>query len=84
MDILGIAQQGLQKAQGQFDKAAQQVVNTGLNSGLSSAGSQSPVDSVSLSDAAVSMMSSKTQFESDLGVAHTGKEMEKATMSLLQ
>jgi len=79
MDILGIAQQGLHQAQGQFDKAAQHVVQAGLNAALS----QTSTDSVSLSDAAVSLLSAQSQFETDLGVAHTGKEMEKATLSLL-
>jgi hypothetical protein len=80
MDILGIAQQGLQQAQGQFDRAAQHVTQAGLNT----APSQTPTDSVSLSDAAVSLLSAQSQFETDLGVAHTGKEMEKATLDLLQ
>jgi hypothetical protein len=80
MDILGIAQQGLQQAQGQFDRTAQSVAQMGLTP----APSQTPADSVSLSDAAVSLLSSKSQFETDLAVAHTGKEMEKATLALLQ
>jgi hypothetical protein len=80
MDILGIAQQGLQQAQGQFEKAAQHVVQAGLNT----APSQTPSDTVSLSDAAVSVLSAQNQFETDLTVAHTGKAMEKATLALMQ
>jgi hypothetical protein len=80
MDILGIAQQGLEQAQGQFDRTAQHIAQAGLNT----APTQTPADSVSLSDDAVSLLSAQNQFETDLGVAHTGKEMEKATLALLQ
>jgi hypothetical protein len=79
MDILGIAQQGMQQAQGQFDKTAQSIAQVGLNTG----GSQAPSDSVNLSDAAVSLLSSKNQFETDVAVAHTADEMQKSTLSLL-
>jgi hypothetical protein len=77
MDVLGIAQQGLQQAQGQFDKSAQQMA------GVSSGSSQKAGDSVSLSDAAVSLVNSQEQYESGLGVVHVAKEMEKATLNLL-
>jgi len=79
MDILGIAQQGLNQAQGQFDKTAQRIAQVGLNAGPAKA----PTDSVSLSDEAVSLLSAKNQFETDLGLAHTADEMTKATLKLL-
>lgn len=79
MDLPGIALQGLQQAQGQFDKSAQGMVQASLNMGPS----QMSNDSVSLSDEAVSLMNSQNQYESGLGVAHAAKEMEKATLSLL-
>ncbi|HEX3742701.1 MAG TPA: hypothetical protein VHW09_02175 [Bryobacteraceae bacterium] len=79
MDIFGIAQQGLQQAQGQFDQAAQHIAQSGLNPGSG----QPAGDSVSLSDDAVSLMTAKNQFEADLGLAHTADEMQKATLNLL-
>jgi len=79
MDFLGIAQQGLQQAQGQFDITAQRVAQGGLNTDPS----QTPDDSVSLSDNAVSLMSASNLYDADLGVAHSAKEMEKATLSFL-
>jgi hypothetical protein len=51
--------------------------------GLNTDPSQTPDDSVSLSDNAVSLMSASNLYDADLGVAHAAKEMEKATLSLL-
>jgi len=79
MDLLGIAQQGLQQAQGQFEQTAQRIAQVGLNTGQS----QGSSDSVSLSTEAVALLSSKNQYETDLGVAHAADELEKATLSLL-
>ena len=76
MDLLGIAQQGLQTAQVQFDQSARNVVAAGLPD-------QTPSDSVSLSDAAVSLLSSKNQYQSDLKLAHVADEMTQATLNLL-
>ena len=73
MDILGIAAQGLQQAQGQFDQTAQRIAQTSVN----------PSDSVSLSDEAVSLMSSENAYESNLAVAQTAGEMQQATLNLL-
>ena len=79
MDILGIAQQGLQQAETQFNRSAQQVAQTSLNTGPS----PPPDDSVSLSDSAVSLLSAMNQYEAVVGVAHTATEMQQETMSLL-
>jgi flagellar basal body rod protein FlgF len=79
MDLLGIAQQGLQQAQGHFNQSAQRIAQIGLSPGQS----QTPADSVNLSDAAVSLMSSKDQYESELGVFHTADQMQKAAINLL-
>jgi hypothetical protein len=76
MDLLGIAQQGLQTAQVQFDQSARNVVAAGLPD-------PTPSDSVSLSDAAVSLLSAKNQYQTDLGVAHVADEMNQATLNLL-
>jgi flagellar basal body rod protein FlgB len=80
MDVLGIAQQGLQQAEGQFDYTARRIAQTGTNTSTSS---QTAGDSVSLSDNMVSLLSAKTQYETDLGLAKTAGEMQKATLNLL-
>jgi hypothetical protein len=79
MDILGIAQQGLQQAETQFNRSAQQVAQTSLNTGPP----QPTDDSVSLSDNAVSLLSATNQYETAVGVAHTATEMQQQTLSLL-
>jgi len=79
MDILGIALQGLQQADGRFDQAAQNMTQTTLSTGES----QSPTDSLSLSDAAVSLMTAANQYDTQVAVAHTAGEMQQATLSLL-
>lgn len=81
MDILGIAQQGLQQAQGQFAKTAQRIAQVGLNTGQSS---QAPADSVSLSDEAVALLGAKNQFDTDIKLAQTANEMDKATLDLIR
>jgi hypothetical protein len=78
MDILGIAQQGLQQAETQFNRSAQQIAQTSLNTGP-----PPPDDSVSLSDNAVSLLSATNQYETVVGVAHTATEMQQQTLSLL-
>ena len=76
MDLLGIAAQGLHQADGQFDQAAQRVTQATLDT-------QPGPDSVSLSDAAVGLLTAKNQFETQVAVAHTADDMQKATLSLL-
>ena len=79
MDLLGIAQSGLQQAETQFNGSAQRIAQTSLNTGAS----RPPADSVGLSDNAVSLLSASNQYEAVVGVAHTADEMEKATLNLL-
>lgn len=76
MDILGIAQQGLDQAQGQFEQAARQVTRATIPA-------SQPDDSLSLSDAAVALLSAKNQFAADINLAKTADEMQKATLNLL-
>ena len=79
MQILAIAQQGLQQAESQVDKAAQGVAQASMNGATSHA----PSDTVSLSDQMVSLMSANNQYDTSLGLAQTAKEMEKQTLNLL-
>ena len=78
MQILAAAQQGLQQAQTQVDKAAQGIAQTGMD-----AAGQPPADTVSLSDQMVSLLTARNQFEAGLGLAHTANEMQKQTLNLL-
>ena len=77
--MLGIAQQGLARAQGQVLTAAQRIARMGMET----APPQTPGDSLDLSDAAVSLVSAQNQYQANLGVAHTAKDMQKATLDLL-
>lgn len=79
MDFLGIAQQGLQQAQGVFEQTAQRVAQSGLNTGPP----QGSSDSVSLSDDAVSLLSAKNLYEVSLSVTHVADDMQKATLSVM-
>lgn len=72
MDLLGIAQSGLQQAQGHLEKAARRIASPA-----------DLTDSVDLSDEMISLASAQNQYEANLTVAHTAKEMEKATIDLL-
>jgi hypothetical protein len=81
MQILAIAQQGLQQAQSQVEKAAQGIARTGLEAAPDQA--PAPADTINLSDQMVSLMSARNQFKTDLTLAHTADEMQKQTLDLL-
>ena len=78
MDILSIAQDGMNRAQDQFEQSAQNIVRAGLPQ------TQPPTqDSLSLSDQAVSLLQSKNAFEASLKLALVGDDITKTTLSLL-
>jgi hypothetical protein len=78
VDISAIALQGLEQAQTQFGQAARN---------LASIGSPSPagtdVDTVSLSDQTVSLLSAKNAFELNISVMKIANEMEGHAVDLL-
>ena len=75
MDISAIGLQGLDGAQGRFDRAA---------SKLSAAASpDSSGDVADLSQAAVGLLSAKNEFEGNLKVVAVADEMERATIDML-
>jgi flagellar hook protein FlgE len=78
MDVSTIALQGLQQAQAQFDAAAQRVAGTG-----SATPAGASVDTVSLSDNAVAMLSAKSQFAANLNVLKIADNMQKNLVNLL-
>ena len=76
MEIGGIALQGLNQAQGDFEKAAAQIAQA--------AGPDSPAsDSVNLSDAAVSLLAARSQFEANLKTLQTAGQMAQQAIDLL-
>jgi hypothetical protein len=76
MELLEAAQPWLMQAQQQFDQAATGVTRASLPT-------QTPSDSVSLSDAAVSLLTAKNQYQIDLSVAHVAGEMDQGALNLL-
>jgi flagellar basal body rod protein FlgC len=76
MDLSAIASAGLDVAQSRFDKAA-----TGIASASTSAAPAG--DSVSLSQQAVSLLSARNAFQTDLQLAHIADEMQRTTLNLL-
>ena len=78
MDILSIAQQGLSRAQGELEKAAQSIVGAGLPQAQ-----PPPEDSLNLSDRMISLMQARNDVEASLKLAHVGDELSRKTLSLL-
>jgi hypothetical protein len=68
MEILGIAQQGLDRAQGQFEKAASRIAQTPDPGGV---------------DDVVDLLQGKNGVEANLRVARIADEMTKHTLDLL-
>ena len=77
MEIFGIALQGLNRALGNFDKAATRM------SDAAAPDASQPVDSVNLSDAALSLLSARSQFEANLKTLATADEMAQRAIDLL-
>ena len=77
MQISAIALQGLDQAQCQVEQAGRQLADVGADTGPGSA------DTVSLSDAAVSLLSGKNQFATDVNLAHVADDLQKQAINLL-
>jgi flagellar basal body rod protein FlgC len=77
VEIFGIALQGLNRALGNFDQAA-----TRMSEAAAPDASQ-PVDSVNLSDAALSLLSARNQFEANLKALATADGMAQRAIDLL-
>ena len=72
MNVSSIALQGLNQAQDQLQSTARRI-----------AGAGSPTDSVNLSDAAVSLITAKNDFEANLNTIKVDDQMQKSTINLL-
>jgi flagellar hook protein FlgE len=83
MDTLGISLQGMNRAQGLLDKTATRIAQ-GTTQGAAQGTTQAtPVDSVSLSDQMVSLMTARNDFGANTATAHVADDMTKATLDLL-
>jgi hypothetical protein len=77
MQITAIALQGLNQAQSQVEQAGRQLASIGAETDPGSS------DAVSLSDAAVSLISGKNQFATALKLVQAADEMERQTINLM-
>jgi flagellar basal body rod protein FlgC len=67
--------QGLNSAQDAFDQAATKVAQAYVPN--------QPVDSVSLSDAMVSMLQAGTEFQANLKAVEAGEQLQKSLLNIL-
>jgi flagellar hook protein FlgE len=78
MDISAIALQGLDQASAQLEAAA---------AGIASAGTASPnganLDTLSLSEEVVALMSAKTMYSANLSTLNTADQIQKSTIDLI-
>ena len=78
MDISAIALQGLDQASAQLETAV---------AGIASAGAASPdganLDTVSLSEEVVALMSAKTMYSANLSTLRTADQIQKSTIDLV-
>jgi len=77
MEIFSIAQDGLRRAEGQFEKTAQSIANHTVPHATTEP------DSVSLSDPMVSLLESKQDYEANLNSLKVADEMAKKTLDLI-
>jgi hypothetical protein len=78
VDISSIALQGLQQAQAQLESTARRVASVGATTP-----DGADVDIVDLSSAAVSLISAKNQFASNIDVLKIADNMQKSVINLL-
>jgi flagellar hook-associated protein FlgK len=78
MDISSIALQGLEQASAQVDAAAVQIASAG-----SASGNAAPVDTVSLSEEMVALMSAKTAFAANVSVLKTAEQTQQNVLNVM-
>ncbi|MGB9198416.1 MAG: flagellar basal body rod C-terminal domain-containing protein [Terriglobales bacterium] len=78
MDISSIALQGVEQASAQVDAAASQIASAG-----SFSGSPAPVDTVSLSEEMVAMMSAKTALSANVDVFKTAEQIQQNVLNVM-
>ncbi len=82
MDITSVILQALQQADAQANAAASNlaVAATGSSSGTSD---ESGVDTVSLSDSMVALMSAENQYAANIATLNTADQVENAMLNVL-
>jgi flagellar basal body rod protein FlgC len=78
MDVSAIALQGLDQASAQLDAAASRLANVGTTSPDGAS-----LDTVSLSDEMVALMSARTLFAANLATLKTADQIQKSTIDLM-
>ncbi len=78
MQICATALQGLNQAQAQVNQAGGRLASIGTNSSQGT-----PVDTADLSDAAVSLLSGKNEFATNIQMLKVADEMQGQTLNLL-
>ena len=76
MQVTYTALGGLQQAENQAERAASLLARSPFSTGA-------PMDQVSLSDAAVSLLAAKIGFSANLDSVKVGDEMQKSALSML-
>jgi len=77
MDISAIALQGLDQASAQLDTAASRIASAGASSPDGAS-----LDTVSLSQEMVALMSAKTLFSANLSTLTTAEQIQKSTIDM--
>jgi len=77
VDISSIAVQGLQQAQALMDQATQRLSTAGGTT------SGTDTDTVSLSEAAVALLSAKNEFAANVNVLKIADNMQKSLVDIL-
>jgi flagellar basal body rod protein FlgC len=77
MDASSIALQGLEQASAQVDAIAGRIASAG------SSDSPAPVDTVSLSEEMVALMSAKTAFAANVDVLKTAEQTQQNVLSVM-
>jgi len=77
MDISAIALQGLDQASAQLDAAASKIASVGASPNGAN------LDTVSLSEEMVALMSAKTLYSANIATLKTSEQMQKSTIDLM-
>ncbi len=78
MDASSIALQGLEQASAQVDAIAGRIASAG-----SFSDSPAPVDTVSLSEEMVALMSAKTAFAANVDVFKTAEQTQQSVLNVM-
>ena len=78
MDVSSIALQALEQSSAQMDAAVAQIASAG-----SVSNAPAPVDTVSLSEEMVALMSAKAGFAANISVMKTAEQMQGSVLNVM-